>query len=133
MKQVFVVIVGSVVLWIIYSLLSKGLNKGASAAAGYFEQRSPGMPILRSAGVDANLAGLCEDALSSNSIEVHGSVPNGRHLISFVSDGLSFVAVVEVQSTPGLRDGILIGAVYPVGHDGLSATLLSLREAYGIG
>lgn len=87
------------------------------------------MKIYASTSLDPRLSELCERALMNDDFSTHEMVPGGDQIISFESDSVTYVAVLQIERTEGEGDALLISAVHPVGSEGLDAVIADLRSA----
>ena len=87
------------------------------------------MKIYASTSLDPRLSELCERALLNDDFSTHAMVPGGDQIISFLSDGMIFVAVLQVEIIEGEGNALLISAVHPVGSEGLDAVIADLQSS----
>jgi hypothetical protein len=84
------------------------------------------MPIYRANGISDADGDFCEIAIAANRFDGHGIDEEGAHVLSLHADGKAYVVKVEVQKVPGLRDGLIIRAVYPVAPSGIDELVADL-------
>lgn len=80
------------------------------------------MKIYASASLDPQLSELCERALINEEFTTHAMAADGG-VISFASEGITYVAVLEIGNIDGEGNALLVAAVHPVGSEGLDSVI----------
>ena len=114
-------LIGTLIRWLYQSLISR---TSIPIANSLFDG---GMSIYSSSSVKLSLSELCTKALERNAFHPHGNMQDGSNIISFAVDGLAYVGLIDVQHTEGIGDALIVSAVYPVGPEGLTKMIASLK------
>lgn len=86
--------------------------------------------IYSSNTLDPRLSDLCETSLSRRDFQHHARLPDNHHLISFINDGVSCTAIIEVMKVPEQGDALVVQAVFPVSPKGLKADIEAIKALY---
>ena len=84
------------------------------------------MKIYASTSLDPQLSTLCERALINEEFTTHAMAANGG-IISFASEGVTYVGVLRIENIDGEGNALVISAVHPVGSEGLDAVVADLQ------